>query len=268
MYRDFRQKYELASKQLKEKEALLKKLEENKDNKKIIEKTMSAQPTDIQKSNSTMSRRGNYPTKEDLASGQDSAMSKTESMDNSQMVENLLNMSDVQSVISFSSTAKGSNNSEHEYRSRSGTQSSRNQSRMSRSGRNEMKELELEIDNYKKQIKNINLLLKESEAENTRLDHQANILKEEVRRYQRNQERKEDIHNLEYLKNVIVRFIKSGPGDEKKQLLPVIDMMLKLNSGEKELLEKIATGELEEKQKENNKSSSTPNRTWSYVPRW
>lgn len=68
---------------------------------------------------------------------------------------------------------------------------------------------------------------------------------------------------------MIVRFIKSGPGDEKKQLLPVIDMMLKLNPGEKTLLEKIAVGENEEEDAEGD-SKNSKSKSWvgGYIPRW
>ena len=48
-------------------------------------------------------------------------------------------------------------------------------------------------------------LLSESEAENTRLNELANVLKEEIRSYQRSEERSKHIENLEYVKNVILK---------------------------------------------------------------
>ena len=48
-------------------------------------------------------------------------------------------------------------------------------------------------------------LLSESEAENARLTQLANVLKEEIRSYQRSEERIKHIENLEYVKNVILK---------------------------------------------------------------
>ena len=48
-------------------------------------------------------------------------------------------------------------------------------------------------------------LLSESEAENTRLNELANVLKEEIRKDQRSEERSKHIENLEYVKNVIFK---------------------------------------------------------------
>ena len=48
-------------------------------------------------------------------------------------------------------------------------------------------------------------LLSEAEAENTRLSELATVLKEEIRSYQRSEERSKHIENLEYVKNVIIK---------------------------------------------------------------
>ena len=50
-------------------------------------------------------------------------------------------------------------------------------------------------------------LLSESEAENARLTQLANVLKEEIRSYQRSEERIKHIENLEYVKNVILKVL-------------------------------------------------------------
>ncbi len=55
-------------------------------------------------------------------------------------------------------------------------------------------------------------LLSESEAEGARLAQMSELLKEEIRSYQRAEERQKHIENLEYVKNVILkvrRFEKS-----------------------------------------------------------
>jgi len=48
-------------------------------------------------------------------------------------------------------------------------------------------------------------LLNESEATILRLTEQAKILKQEIRRLERNQEREKEAHNMEYLKNILLK---------------------------------------------------------------
>ncbi len=48
-------------------------------------------------------------------------------------------------------------------------------------------------------------LLAESETSVERLMEQAKVLKEEVRRQERNQEREKHLANLEYLKNIVMK---------------------------------------------------------------
>ena len=103
--------------------------------------------------------------------------------------------------------------------------------------------------------------MRDTEATNERMDHQNQVLKNEVRKLEKNQERERSILNLEYLKNVIYEFITGQPGDKRLQLIMVIDTMLKLSPEEKENLEKIARGETEQETEEASKS-------WSYIPRW
>lgn len=47
---------------------------------------------------------------------------------------------------------------------------------------------------------------------------------------------------MEYLKNVLYKFITLPPCDEKKHLLPVIDTMLKFDAAEKATLQAMAAG--------------------------
>ena len=48
---------------------------------------------------------------------------------------------------------------------------------------------------------------------------------------------------MEYLKNVVYKFLTLPPCDERKHLVPVIDTMLKLNAEERKVMETIADGE-------------------------
>lgn len=68
------------------------------------------------------------------------------------------------------------------------------------------------------------------------------LLKNEVRRLERNQEREKSVASLEYLKNVLLQFIFLKPGSERQALLPVIHTMLQLSPEEKSRLGAIALG--------------------------
>ena len=95
-------------------------------------------------------------------------------------------------------------------------------------------------------------LLSEAETQNGRLEKLVEVLKEEIRTYQRSEERHKHIENLEYVKNVILKFITlTGPG-EKAALVPVLKTILRLKQEEvaqvEELVRKegeIGTGEPE-----------------------
>lgn len=112
-----------------------------------------------------------------------------------------------------------------------------------------------------KKNEHMTALLRESEANASRLSEQAIVLKEEIRRLERNEKREQDLLNMEYLKNVIIKFLKVG-SDEKEQLIPVICTMLKLSDEEKKFIMEYAKGECDDENDEHN-------RTWSsYVYRW
>lgn len=68
------------------------------------------------------------------------------------------------------------------------------------------------------------------------------VLKNELRRLERNQEREKSGANLEYLKNVLLQFIFLRSGSEKQALLPVIHTMLQLSPEEKNKLAAVAQG--------------------------
>ncbi|CAF4525143.1 unnamed protein product, partial [Rotaria sp. Silwood1] len=83
-------------------------------------------------------------------------------------------------------------------------------------------------------------LLNESELNNTRLNEQIKLLKDEIRRLERNMDRAESISNLEYLKNVILKFFILKSTHERLQLIPVLVTMLKLSPDEQAQLVRVA----------------------------
>uniref|UniRef100_A0A663LR98 GRIP and coiled-coil domain containing 2 n=1 Tax=Athene cunicularia TaxID=194338 RepID=A0A663LR98_ATHCN len=103
-------------------------------------------------------------------------------------------------------------------------------------------ELIQKLNTTAKSADHLNELLRESEATNAILMEQIKLLKNEIRRLERNQEREKSVANLEYLKNVLLQFIFLKSGSEKERLLPVIDTMLQLSPEEKGKLVAIAQG--------------------------
>ncbi|XP_072542542.1 GRIP and coiled-coil domain-containing protein 2 [Salminus brasiliensis] len=106
-------------------------------------------------------------------------------------------------------------------------------------------ELSQKLNTVSRSMEHMNSLLHESEATNAILMEQNNLLKSELRRLERNQEREKSVANLEYLKNVLLQFIFLRSGSEKQALLPVIHTMLQLSPEEKNKLAAIAQGEEE-----------------------
>ncbi|KAJ7406952.1 GRIP and coiled-coil domain-containing protein 2 [Willisornis vidua] len=121
-------------------------------------------------------------------------------------------------------------------------------------------ELIQKLNTTAKSADHLNELLRESEATNAILMEQIKLLKNEIRRLERNQEREKSVANLEYLKNVLLQFIFLKSGSEKERLLPVIDTMLQLSPEEKGKLVAIAQGEEE--------STSRSSRWASYLHSW
>ncbi|KFW94169.1 GRIP and coiled-coil domain-containing protein 2, partial [Phalacrocorax carbo] len=121
-------------------------------------------------------------------------------------------------------------------------------------------ELMQKLNTTTKSADHLSELLRESEATNAILMEQIKLLKNEIRRLERNQEREKSVANLEYLKNVLLQFIFLKSGSEKERLLPVIDTMLQLSPEEKGKLVAIAQGEEE--------STSRPSGWASYLHSW
>lgn len=91
-------------------------------------------------------------------------------------------------------------------------------------------------------VTHLTSLLSESEKDLARMEQLNEMLKEEIRRQQRNVDREEHIQNSEYLKNIIIKFITLSNGDEKQRLLPVLNTILKLSSEESTLLQNACKG--------------------------
>uniref|UniRef100_A0A8D0TGG1 GRIP and coiled-coil domain containing 2 n=1 Tax=Sus scrofa TaxID=9823 RepID=A0A8D0TGG1_PIG len=106
-------------------------------------------------------------------------------------------------------------------------------------------ELVQKLSSTTKSADHLNSLLRETEATNAILLEQIKLLKSEIRRLERNQEREKSAANLEYLKNVLLQFILLKPGSERARLLPVVGTMLQLSPEEKARLAAAAQGEEE-----------------------
>ncbi|XP_063645530.1 RANBP2-like and GRIP domain-containing protein 5/6 isoform X8 [Pan troglodytes] len=106
-------------------------------------------------------------------------------------------------------------------------------------------ELVQKLSSITKSADHLNGLLRETEAANAVLMEQIKLLKSEIRRLERNQEREKSAANLEYLKNVLLQFIFLKPGSERQRLLPVINTMLQLSPEEKGKLAAVAQDEEE-----------------------
>uniref|UniRef100_A0A0P5CW96 GRIP and coiled-coil domain-containing protein n=1 Tax=Daphnia magna TaxID=35525 RepID=A0A0P5CW96_9CRUS len=80
-----------------------------------------------------------------------------------------------------------------------------------------------------KRCKHLAALLAESEANEARFSQLADALKEEIRRAERSEERQKHIENLEYLKNVVLKFVTLPRGEERSRLVPVLTTLLRLS---------------------------------------
>lgn len=104
----------------------------------------------------------------------------------------------------------------------------------------ERQRLEDELNKTKVRLSNTTELLNESELNNVRLGEQVTVLKDEIRRLERSIERNESISNLEYLKNIILKFFMLKSSPERLQLVPVLVTMLKLSPDEQGQLIRVA----------------------------
>ncbi|KAL6722631.1 hypothetical protein Aduo_017739 [Ancylostoma duodenale] len=98
-----------------------------------------------------------------------------------------------------------------------------------------------EIERLNKNLQHARELLNETEATNATLVDQSRLLKEEIRRLQRNEERLNHVENTEYLKNIIIKFLSpERVSGERQQLIPILSTMLQLSPDEVENLNRAA----------------------------
>jgi len=90
-----------------------------------------------------------------------------------------------------------------------------------------------------RQVSHLAALLSESEAQNSRLEKLTDVLKEEIRIYQRSEERHSHIEHLEYVKNVILKFLTLTGAQERVRLIPVLQTILKLKKEEVAKIEEL-----------------------------
>lgn len=101
------------------------------------------------------------------------------------------------------------------------------------------------LDDAQNQIDNLTRAYLDSESTNSLLTEQVKALKEEIRRMQRGSERLLLAENLEYLKNVVFKFLslESSQVEQKQRLIPVLSTVLKLSPDETAKLNSLAIAE-------------------------
>uniref|UniRef100_A0A0N5B631 GRIP domain-containing protein n=1 Tax=Strongyloides papillosus TaxID=174720 RepID=A0A0N5B631_STREA len=119
-------------------------------------------------------------------------------------------------------------------------------------------EEEITLEHYEEalqKLKHFECLLKDSEIWNSQLEEQVKFLKSELRRITNNEERMQHLKNIEYVKDVILKFMTDEKVEnERKQLIPILKTLLKLSNEEVNVLENFST-----KYALNNTSKSTNN---------
>ncbi|ETN62860.1 hypothetical protein AND_005445 [Anopheles darlingi] len=115
----------------------------------------------------------------------------------------------------------------------------------------ELQQTKEQLTKQESRVRHLTAVLAEAEQDLAKLTQLNELLKEEVRRQQRSIEREAHVHNSEYLKNVIFKFITLSNGDERSRLVPVLNTILKLSPDETQKLQNVAKG------------SDTASRGWS-----
>ncbi|XP_055348130.1 GRIP and coiled-coil domain-containing protein 2-like [Paramacrobiotus metropolitanus] len=93
--------------------------------------------------------------------------------------------------------------------------------------------------NDHKRMKHLSELLHESENTNVRLSEQIKVLKHELRRTESNTEREKHAGSMEYLKNVLMKFLTHRVAQaEQEKLIEVMTTILKLTVEERQQLAK------------------------------
>ena len=97
--------------------------------------------------------------------------------------------------------------------------------------------------NAQKQMDDLRKAYLNSENTSSLLTEQVSALKEELRRFKRGTERMDLIENLEYLKNIVLKFLSldSSQIEQRQRLVPVLSTVLRLSPDEIAKLDSIAT---------------------------
>ncbi|XP_058061250.1 GRIP and coiled-coil domain-containing protein 2 [Anopheles bellator] len=106
----------------------------------------------------------------------------------------------------------------------------------------ELQQTKEQLSKQESRVRHLTAVLAEAEQDLAKLTQLNELLKEEVRRQQRSIEREAHVHNSEYLKNVIFKFITLNNGDERSRLVPVLNTILKLSPDETQKLQNVAKG--------------------------
>lgn len=120
----------------------------------------------------------------------------------------------------------------------------------------EIDRIKLKLKEHASKVTHLTALLSDTEQDLVKHVQMNKLLKEEIRRHQRSEEREKHAENLEYLKNVVFKFITLNSGDERSRLVPVMNTILKLSPEEAKQLNSVAKGDISAK-------------GWSsYLPTW
>lgn len=106
----------------------------------------------------------------------------------------------------------------------------------------ELQQTKEKLGKQESRVRHLTALLAEAEQDLAKLSQLNELLKEEVRRQERSIEREKHVHNSEYLKNVIFKFLTLNSGDEKSRLVPVLNTILRLSPEETQKLNNVAKG--------------------------
>ncbi|EDW84556.1 uncharacterized protein Dwil_GK13075 [Drosophila willistoni] len=110
-------------------------------------------------------------------------------------------------------------------------------------------------------VRHLTSLLAENEQDLAKLTQMNDMLKEELRRQERSEEREQHMHNSEYLKNVFLKFLTLNNTDERQRLIPVLNTILRLSRNEIEMLNCVAKGQ--------RVSTDGNNRSWTgFLTAW
>ncbi|XP_017776721.1 PREDICTED: GRIP and coiled-coil domain-containing protein 2 [Nicrophorus vespilloides] len=110
-----------------------------------------------------------------------------------------------------------------------------------------------QLNENESKVTHLTALLADTEQDLAKHVQMNKVLKEEIRRQQRSVEREKHAENLEYMKNVVFKFITLSNGDERQRLVPVLNTILKLSPDETQKLNMVARND----------------KSWSnYLPIW